>query len=418
MEENDFDLFVLKLLKFQEKARNKKVDNNGLNFNTIVGHTVPDSDVFFASALLILSKNKFEETLKKVQFYLITTGDGYTAEIKGGRIIDRGLKDLDHHGIPSKTSFDLAVEELKISGENWIQTPKRIIYNAECKGISLPFDINEISKVIGRTKKFNDREKMEKGIKVAYFVLLFHREKMERNIEFTVKIIRNFFESRNIEMPERFKKYVEQLENPFFQRPCDFVEVLSAANRIKGEEEAKRIGEELLQFLLDEYNKYKEAKKGKTEKHFKIRISELTKDFIVYIENTDNPKDHVVALEDGACAIYQRNPNGNSQIFFNSKIIRREVANEIIRYLRCLENMFQGRELPPKKSLTRRGTIPECPEWHYFLGESKGKEEQGIFIFNGSLTAPDVPKSKIPPEAVITIIVLVTRDYLEKPGKK
>ena len=42
----------------------------------------------------------------------------------------------------------------------------------------------------------------------------------------------------------------------------------------------------------------------------------------------------------------------------------------------------------------------------YFLGEKKSNGEQGIFILNGSLTAPDVPESKIPLSGIATIVWL------------
>jgi hypothetical protein len=363
-----------------------------------------DSDLAFAAAIILMrewKEKEIEEMIKKTNFFPVKNGKGYYVQFKNARYIDTGGRDLDHHGKSGKTSFSLALEELGIIEEPWTQTPRKIIYNAERKGISNPFDINEISKSIGRSK-LTDREKFDLGVKIAYLVLSFHKEKMERTTEFTRKIIKEFFKDK--EMPERFERYFNQLANAKFERPCDLVEIICASEKLYGLEKAKKIGEEILEFLWQEYKKYQEAQKRTG--HKKIIIDEKTGNFITFIE-TSNPKEHVIALKDGALAVIQRNPDGHNQIFFDSKRIGKETTDKIISDLRKCEIVTQmkKRMVKDKSLLTTPGSIMQCPEWHYFLGDAKRNGVQGIFIFNGSLTAPDVPLSKIPIDGIITIVM-------------
>jgi len=55
--------------------------------------------------------------------------------------------------------------------------------------------------------------------------------------------------------------------------------------------------------------------------------------------------------------------------------------------------------------LKKPGKIEKVPEWHMFVGEKGGR-----LILNGSLTAPDVPTTRIPLEEIVEFVVDVLKN--------
>ncbi len=418
IEKNPFDRLI-------EFFRDKSEIERLLQYAKVIAyHESPDSDVFGTIALLFMElcekkKIKLEKAVSMFKFLPLRNGDCSISSIKECIFVDRGHKDFDHHGTTAGSSFEIALTKLGLARERWLTTIRKVIYNSERKGFSNAFDINEISKVIGRSR-LNEREKIELGVKTAYMVLLFHKRGLERNADITKRYIQDFFAEKKEKMPKRFKLYEAQMDKETFQRPCDLCEILSASLEEYGEKKTKRFGETLMELLYEGFVKYKEARKNRREfNEIIVRegypvvvIDAFSKNILL------NEKSHVVAMKNGGVIVIQKNKKGNVQVFFRTDVINEEVSRSIVGEYRALELKAQDKNIPiSKKSLYKTGAVPEIPEWYYFLGDKRGDGTRGMFIFNGSLTAPDVPPTRIDLQVIVEVACSELRGFLANNKK-
>jgi hypothetical protein len=260
-------------------------------------------------------------------------------------------------------------------------------------------DLNDMVKSIARELN-NDEEIMKLGVEIATAIIDFHQKNMKRDNRKATMIIKEFFKEK---MPERVRHYYELLQNPNFARPCDFAELATMNSGL---------AKEVLKFLVADMEKYQRAMEEiKTAK--KIEIS---KGYFIIVGESDNPKFNVAARQIGAAIVIQRNTTGHTQVYFNNKILGirvEKIAEDLIECLRLREILLDpSKRLPQKSSLRSTGKIEEVPEWYFFKGE-KG----GCLLLNGSLTAPDVPPTKIPLEEISEFASDVLRTHLEQMGR-
>lgn len=349
-----------------------------------ITHTRADIDVFFTAAMLGIKK-----------FFFVKNSDGITVNFKNARYIDRGKRDLDHHGQKGKTSFDLVLEELDIQEEKWTQPIKRFVQRADLNGESLPYDVSQISKAVVRIKDIDDEENMQIGIEMAEAILYFHKEGIPRDNKFTRQIIAEFINEvfKENKIPKMLSRYLEQLSNPRFERVCDLVEIVTGYynKNNKDLEKTKEFTKKLLRYTLHDRQLFEKAQED-LQKAMKIKTRKgliMVKEY----QEEANPKFNVAARKIGAIAVIQRQmKNKQTQIFFDTKRITRKQTDKVISFLRLLE---AGVKIN-KNELTKEGRIEKVNEWFYFVGE-KG----GVMILNGSLTAPDVPPSQLSTEQII-----------------
>lgn len=357
----------------------------------IVTHTRPDVDAVFATYLILeRAKNKAE-----IEFIFLKGGDeNLLVDVRNSIFIDRGEKGLDHHGKGSITSTHLAAKEVGLVKEKWMQPILRYVYRVDLKGKSEPFDVNDILKALGR-EKISDEEIMQIGLKIAHCIFEFHRTNMQRDNAFALKVMRKYLKEKK--KPERFKRYMKQLENPRFQRKCDFTEIMTASKEIEGKEKAEKFGKILLDFLYRDFEKFEAAKKEVLERAQILKLGKYT----IVAGISDNPKFNPAArLLANADIIIQRNSDGHCQIYFNCKKLKKDaekLARKIVKLLRTLEAMKSGKKI--NKNLEEIGKLEEIPEWYFFM-----TPEGCPAIFNGSLTAPLVPITKISLNEIIEIV--------------
>jgi hypothetical protein len=225
---------------------------------------------------------------------------------------------------------------------------------------------------------------------------------MRRDNAKAAQIIKEKFEDE-AKMPEKIRRYYQLLKDPSFDRTCDFAE-LATVN--------PKLAREVLKFIVADVERYRKANE-------EVKLAEkivILKRYIIIAGESDNPKFNVAARKTGAAIVIQKNKNGHVQIFFNNKILPRQVieitSENLIEVLRLREI-----SLDPPRKLTRMlkkdelrtaERIPEVPEWYFFKGEKGGR-----LILNGSLTAPDVPVTKIPLEEIVELTVDSLKSALE-----
>jgi hypothetical protein len=363
----------------------------------VATHTKPDEDAIVSVALL----KWVGVRIKGYWFHK----DGDTTlppqlQFENVLWIDRGRRVFDHHGIEGKTSVLIVSEELGINNEKWIQPIIRHVHRSDLEGRSEPMDLNDMIKSI--TREFNnDEEIMRLGVEIATAIIKFHRNNMRRDNQKAAKVIQEFFKE---EMPERVRHYFELLKNPNFVRVCDFAE-LATVN--------PDLAKEVLKFINADIKKYEAAQKD-VERAQKVRVGR----YLIITGISDNPKFNPRAREAGAAIVIQKNSDGHVQIYFNNKILSIEaikrISEDLIEILRMREiSLDPTKKMPLKNSLRKPEKIEEVAEWYLFVGEKGGR-----LILNGSLTAPDVPPTKIDFSEIIEFTVDVLRNYLENGFKK
>jgi hypothetical protein len=216
-------------------------------------------------------------------------------------------------------------------------------------------------------------------------------------------IIREFFGDET-KIPERIHHYYKLLQNPNFNRVCDFAELATMNSGL-----AKKV----LKFLVVDIEKYQKA----MEEVKSAKKIEIFKGYFIILGESNNPKFNVAARQIGAAIVIQKNKDGHVQIFFNNKILGfqvEKIAEDLVECLRLKEiSLDPSKKLPRiKSSLRSTGRIEEVPEWYFFKGE-KG----GSLLLNGSLTSPNVPKTKIPLEEIAEIVNDALRTNLEQMGR-
>lgn len=99
----------------------------------------------------------------------------------------------------------------------------------------------------------------------------------------------------------------------------------------------------------------------------------------------------------GAVIIIQRNSNNHCQFYFNPEKVDDKIIDTIASMVRLEECLIQKRKIP-KDDLRKAEWIKMIPEWYYYkaIAIPGKKKKPGRFILNGSITAPDVPPTKIP----------------------
>ena len=109
----------------------------------------------------------------------------------------------------------------------------------------------------------------------------------------------------------------------------------------------------------------------------------------------------------------QRNSSGSTQIYFDTARITDSFIETIVSMIRLEECLVQQREIP-RVDLRSPEWVEGIPEWYYYKAPwIPGKKKRpGRFIFNGSITAPDVPVSQIPLDVLREI---ATKSVLFQP---
>jgi hypothetical protein len=316
--------------------------------------------------------------------------------------IDRGRQVFDHHGIKGKTSTQIVAEELGIADQKWLRPILAHVQRADLEGRSDPMDLNDMLKSIAR--ELNDDLKiMELGIEIATAILIFHREEMKRDNARAAQIVKEEFGDEK-KMPERIRHYYQLLQNPNFARVCDFGELATMNSGL---------AKEVLKFLVADIEKYQKAME-------EVKIAkkiEISKRYFIIVGESNNPKFNVAARQTGAAIVIQRNTTGHTQVYFNNKILGTQVekiAEDLIEALRLREILLDPSKKLPwiKSSLRSTGKIEEVPEWYFFKGE-KG----GCLILNGSLTAPEIPVTRISVEEITEFTVNIFKNALEEMGR-
>jgi hypothetical protein len=363
----------------------------------IATHKKPDEDSILPLTLLKMAGAKI------AGFLFFGEGDEPLPpqiETKNIVWIDRGRRGFDHHGIKGKTSTQIVAEELGIANEKWLRPILAHVKRVDLQGKSEPMDLNDMLKSIARELN-NDEEIMKLGVEIATAIINFHRNNMRRDNQKAAKVIQEFFGEK---MPEKICHYFELLQNPNFSRPCDFTEVATVDSEL-----AKKV----LKFLVADIEKYQKAME-------EVKIAkkiEISKRYFIIVGESNNPKFNVAARQTGAAIVIQRNTTGHTQVYFNNKILDdlvRKIAEDLVEVLRLREILLDSSKRLPriKSTLRRTGKIEEVPEWYFFSGE-KG----GCLILNGSLTAPEIPPTKIHLEEISEIVSDVLRSHLEQMGR-
>lgn len=359
------------------------------------GHTRPDADLIGARYLF---GEYGDNKMKKAAMLFLRGGDEELQQITGIVLIDRGRGEFDHHGKrdTTETSTSLVAKKLGIDQEPIIQKMIGFIQRSDLKGESLPFDISEMFKCMQRNDEVSNEEIMETGTRLIRDCIEFRRNNLKRDNLWVRKFIFDFLSEKKI-VPPKFIQYLESLSNPNFQRPFDLAEILES-ERARSEEETKTLGRKLLELEYQDSAMFLLAEE-ETRKAYRNTIKGVT----IVAAVTDNRKFNQAARMQGAMIVIQRNSNGQTQLYFNTDRIETALVENLLSQIRLEEILIQKRPMI-RADLRRRGRIEEIPEWYYYLAPKIGNKKPGQFIFNGSMTAPDTPVSKIPPETLLYIV--------------
>jgi len=336
---------------------------------------------------------------------------GYTPTIflKGGDeaggfanvvTIDRGHGELDHHGKKATdTSSSLMAAKFGLTSKH-VQQLLNLVYKSDIEAISLPFDLSDINKCLQRNLKYSDEKVLELGIRLVADTMEFRKNSLQRENLWVQTIIAQFLANKEYK-PTEMLKYLQQLSKPGFERPFDLVEVLVAEKTQHGEEEAKKFGETILSLLYEDITMFFEAKKELANAQTAV-INGIT----VMAVKSDNPKINPVCRNAGADIVVQRTTDGHNQIYFdtNRGKVNDSIIDALVSMLRLEECLVQGHPAPTT-DLRVLEYAENIPEWYFRkFPATKEKPKPGRLILNGSLTAPDIPPSKIAWETILYIV--------------
>jgi hypothetical protein len=375
-----------------------------LKGKTIIGtHTRPDLD---AIASLWLLQEYGDPKLKKAALLFLKSGDESYLNQMGIILIDRGRGELDHHGrinMTGETSASLVAKKLGIQEEKPVQQLLGLIQRSDLQGISEPFNASDIIKCLQRNSRISDEEIIETGVRIIQDTIEFRKNALQRDNRWVREIIFDFLKEKMI-LPPKFQQYLELLSNPKFERPFDLVEI-AVAEKMRSEKEAEDYIKKLLELEYKDSAEYLEALEI-VKKSWKKKVNGL----IICAAITDNSKFNQAARAEGAVVIVQKNSDGHAQIYFDTKKVSEQLTDTIASVIRLEECLVQKRPIP-NCDLRRPTRIEEIPEWYYYVAPIivGKKKKPGRFILNGSLTAPDVPLSKIPWETLLYIIECAVR---------
>jgi hypothetical protein len=396
--------------------------NEKINIGT---HPRLDPDTIAATWIKMKKEGKKPED---VEILPIFTGgnESVMVELKNVEVIDRGLNELDHHvkgrSEQGETSTSLMAKKCGMSDDEEIQRLIGEIRRNDLQGITLPFTFCHIIKCGQKNSNLTDKERMAIGLRVIDDAMEFRKRGLQRENLWVQKILIQFLEeSEEKFVPEDFQRYTELLAKERFERLFDFVEILVAEKVIRGEKEARRFAKVIAQLIYKpSYNHYRAM--GLVERTlYKKRVG----DILVVANDPDDPssKDKdVIAnfssaarryarMEERAAVVIQYSKGDGTQISFdidarykdNQYVISNELIKDIVAVIRLEECLIRGRG-PQRLDLASPGTLEQIPEWHFFCPPSLGKKRAGRFIFNRSLTSPDVPLSKIPFKTLFDIV--------------
>jgi hypothetical protein len=374
---------------------------------TVGTHESPDLDCVISCAILVEFGGY---RISSYQF--LGSGDVPLRLLIKGKVffLDRGRGDLDHHG-KEGTSTLLAAQKVGIAKEGWIQPILRWVERVDLEGQSLPFQLSTILKSLvyrgGASEKI-----MERGVKWGKAILKFHHEKRKReNEKVREEVIKILQEKAIDEVPPRIKAYLEKLANPRFERIGDVVEIYGG---LDDEKEKKEMLKVVLTAEVEDWKLFQAAEEEIREKGELEVVGEVK----IGIIESSNPKISPKwrSLEEAPDVIVQRQ-EGHTQIFFNYSTINKktqlyELAAAIVGGLRAAEAKKKKVFVPPSELTTDYSSV--VPEWYFHTprpGEVGG-------IFNGSLTAPNVPPSKLSKEEIIKIIKEAVETVLKEKSEE
>jgi len=368
----------------------------------IIGtHTRPDLDVV---APVWMFRQYGDKKMKKAAFLFLKGGDEELSQITGIALIDRGRGELDHHGRNNEggeTSASLVAEKLGISKEKPIQELLGLVRRSDLQGRSEPFDAADLIKYAQRNQDLTDEEVVEIGVRIVADGIEFRRNSLRRDNAWVGKIISDFLAEKKL-VPPKVQQYLETLNNPRFVRPFDLVEIL-VAEKARSEEEAVSFGRKLITLAYEDGVIFLRAQ-GEVKKAWMKQVRE----HLIIAASTDNPKFSPAARQAGATIAVQKNATGHHQIYFTTGLVDDPTIEAVVSVVRLEEGLVQGREIP-KVDLRAPEKIEEVPEWYYAKFPAIGRQPPGRLFLNGSLTAPDVPISKIPWETLLYIVECAVR---------
>lgn len=352
----------------------------------IATHHAPDLD---AVASIWLWRQYGEKKQKDAALLYLTGGDEALNQYMGITYLDRGRGEFDHHGRSNKsgeTTTSLVAKKLGVADDKAIQRLFTKVQRSDLQGESLAFDASDVIKCMQRLGVPNE-EIMELGIRIVNDCVEFSKKKMTRNNQRVQQIIKEFLANKQI-IPPKFQVYLDSLGNPKFERPFDLVEIQAV--------EGENANDFLLKLLDYEYRDSINYLNALLEirKAWESRV----KGTVIVAGFSDNPRFKDAARNDQKALItIQRRTNGQTGIYFDTERIDDALIETLVVMIRLEECLIQGREVP-KADLRQPEYVEGIPEWYYYKAPwiPGKKKKPGRFILNGSITAPDVPISKIP----------------------
>lgn len=422
----------------------KNQKNQTVNIGT---HPRIDPDVVAATWIELIKQGKTLEEVNIMPF--LTAGDEVVSmRLENLIVLDRGSTDRDHHingrSEHGETSTSLTAKKCGVQDDPHIQSLVNEIQRNDLQGITQSFSFCHVIKAAQRNSTLTDQERMSIGLRVIDNAMEFRKRGLQRENLWVQSLLIKFIEEVEDKfIPEDFQRYIRSLSNLKFQRSFDFVEILVAEKTIRGEEEATRFLNVIARLIhRDGYNHYKAwAMVQRTP--YKNLIGDIaiiandprdptSKDKECMLRFSSAARRYAkIELDGRAAIVIQYSPEDGTQISFDMDarcrdgqyLIPTGLIEDIVAVLRLEECLIQDRQLRGLDLVTPN-TIPEIPEWHFFcthklLKKTKpgtppsfSNKRPGRFIFNRSLTAPDVPLSKISFE---TIFFLVGRAAYYQP---
>lgn len=369
----------------------------------IVTHNAPDLDS--VAAIYLLHKHGREWKNLAIEF----DREGDKAIEWAVRDIftsvDRGKGVFDHHvrenqkraekGEKPETSTSLVAKKLKLDENAAIQKLIRKVERSDLQGESLPFDASDLIKCMQRLEVTNEKI-IELGLRIIDDCIKFAQQKLTRDNQNCQRLIKEFLTNKET-IPPKFKEYLERLDNPKFERPLDFVEIWT----VEGESN-KEFLFELLEYEYEDSINYLKALK-EVKNSWKV----VVKGCVIVADLSENPRFKDAARnQEKALITIQRRSSGHTQIYFDTERSDDVLIESLLSMIRLEECLIQNREIP-KEDLRKSEYVLEIPEWYYFKAPllPGKKKKPGRFILNGSLTAPDIPPSKIPMDTLREIAI-------------
>jgi hypothetical protein len=356
----------------------------------IIGtHTRPDLD---AIASIWLWQNYGDEKAKKsIVALFLTEGDiALITPLMGITLFDRGKGEFDHHrnNQIAETTASIVAKKLGVAENSEIKRLLGKVQRSDLQGESLPFDASDLIKCMQRLAIPNE-EIVKLGMRIVEDGIEFCKKNLKRNNQAVHQIVREFLANKEI-IPPKFQDYLERLNNPRFERPFDLVEILA----VEGEN-AKDFILKLLEYEYRDSLNYLRAIE-EVRKAWKVTVRGVN----IVADVSDNPRFKDAARNDQKALItIQRRSNGQTGIYFDTERIDDALIETLISMIRLEECLIQHRPIP-KADLRKPEWVEGIPEWYYYKAPwiPGKKKKPGRFLLNGSLTAPEVPPSKIPME--------------------